>query len=358
MKIFFDHQIFNLQKFGGISNYLINLNNNLNINNTAMIISFFYKNHYLKKNNFSKKKFFYKKVGPFYKLVSKINQVYFDYYVKKCNPDIIHYSYFNEKIVYKSKAKQVITEYDLIKERFYKKYFIDQIEYKKKLFSNLDQIICISENTKKDLITEYNINESKISVIKLAVNKSKVFRSKHIKLKPYILFVGNRGRYKNFINVIKAYSKSEKLKKDFDFVCFGGGNFSKNEENLFRELKLDRKKCHFFEGDEEDLNFFYKKAKIFIFPSLYEGFGLPLLEAMNMECPVLCSNTSCFPEIVNDAAILFDPSDIESIKHSLEQNIYDDKLLIDLKKKGNKNLSKYSWEKCTFETEEIYKKII
>ena len=96
---------------------------------------------------------------------------------------------------------------------------------------------------------------------------------------------------------------------------------------------LDRSRIHYFEGDQLDLNYFYHKARIFIFPSLYEGFGIPLLEAMNMECPVICSDSSCFPEIVNDAAILFDPTDIESLEFKMEKLIYDDQLLLNLKKK-------------------------
>ena len=103
---------------------------------------------------------------------------------------------------------------------------------------------------------------------------------------------------------------------------------------------------------------FYQNARIFIFPSLYEGFGIPLLEAMNMECPVICSDSGCFPEIVNDAAILFDPNDIESIGFKMEKLIYDDQLLLNLKKKGNDNLNNYSWKKCADTTEKLYKKII
>ena len=358
MKIFFDHQIFTLQKFGGVSNYIVNLVKHLNLKNEALIISLFYKNHYLKKSNFGKKFFFYNRIGFLNKYVGKINKAYFEYYLRANNPDIIHHTYFNEKIFYNSKAKKVITEYDLIKEKFYKNKYKDQIEYKKKLFETIDQVICISENTKKDLLKEYSMDASKISVINLAVNKDKSFRTRLLNVRPFILYVGNRERYKNFINAIKAYSISNKLKKDFDFVCFGGGKFTKSEENLFKELKVDRSRFHFFDGDEEDLNFFYHKARLFIFPSLYEGFGLPLLEAMNMECPVICSNTSCFPEIVNNAAILFDPANIDSIKFQIENTIYDEGLLINLKDKGNENLSKYSWEKCSLETEQLYKKII
>lgn len=85
---------------------------------------------------------------------------------------------------------------------------------------------------------------------------------------------------------------------------------------------------------------------------------MPLLEAMNMECPVICSNTSCFSEIANDAAIFFDPKDVNSIKFQMEKAIFDDELLLNLKNKGNQNLNKYSWKKCSQETEQIYEKII
>ena len=192
----------------------------------------------------------------------------------------------------------------------------------------------------------------------LAVGRDKSFRERSLNIRPFILYVGSRQRYKNFINAIKAYARSSRLKSNFDFVCFGGGKFLRDEENIFRDHSIDRNRIHYFEGDELDLNYFYHKAQIFIFPSLYEGFGLPLLEAMNMECPVICSNTSCFSEIVNDAAILFDPTDIESLQFKMEKLVYDEQLLLNLKIKGNKNLNKYSWKKCADETEQLYQKII
>ena len=137
----------------------------------------------------------------------------------------------------------------------------------------------------------------------------------------------------------------------FMFSFLKSGN-SDNSKTIF-DFKINS-----IDGDELDLNFFYHKARIFIFPSLYEGFGIPLLEAMNMDCPVICSDTSCFSEIANDAAIFFDPSNIESIAFEIEKLIYDDQLLLGLKKKGKMNLSKYSWNKCSNETEQLYKKII
>jgi len=358
MKVFFDYTIFTLQRFGGISNYIVNLAKNFSDQVHPSIISLFHKNHYLKNSKLSDKLFFYKKVGSLIKYVNRANKIYFNYQLKNQKPDIIHLTYFNEENFNNSKSKTVITEYDLIKEKFYAERYKDQIRYKKILFGKVDQIICISNNTKKDLQQEYSIEDSKISVIHLAVNKDKSFRERSLNIRPFILYVGSRQRYKNFINAIKAYSRSTKLKLNFDFVCFGGGNFLKTEEIIFRDLSIDRSHIHYFEGDELDLNYFYHKAQLFIFPSLYEGFGLPLLEAMNMECPIICSNTSCFSEIVNNAAILFDPTDIESIQFKMEKLIYDQQLLIDLTKRGNKNLNNYSWKKCAEETEQLYKKIV
>jgi glycosyltransferase involved in cell wall biosynthesis len=358
MKVFFDHSIFTLQKFGGISNYIVNLVEHFSNKINPSIISMFYKNEYLKKCSFADTFFFYNRVGPLINVINKLNKIYFNYKLSLENPEIIHQTYFNEKNIYSKKSKIVVTEYDLIKEKFYRESYKDQIDYKKKLFDQVDQIICISNNTKKDLQEQYSIDPSKISVTHLSVNKNKEYRTRLLNLRPFILFVGQRLRYKNFINLIKAYSISSKINQNFDIVCFGGGKFSKEEKKLFNDLSIDKNNIHYFEGDRLDLNYFYKTARLFIFPSLYEGFGLPLLEAMNMQCPVICSNTSCFFEVVNDAALFFDPKNVESIASSIEDNIYNDQLLKNLVIKGGNNLDKFSWKKCADETEKIYSKII
>ena len=357
MRVYFDYSVFTLQKYGGISKYILNLVDNFSNNVDPLIISPFYKNIELKNSKKAKRFFCYNKLGFLHKASNGFNKFYLNYLIKKNNPDVLHYTYFNEKNLYESKSKTIVTEYDLIKEIFYKDIYSDQIEFKKKLFDKTDHIICISNNTKEDILQYYNLKNKNISVIHLAVDKKKSFNHKKINIKPFILFVGSRGRYKNFYNTIKAYSQSTALKRDFDFVCFGGGKFSRSEIKLFNELKINENNIHFFCGDEKDLNFFYKNARIFIFPSLYEGFGLPLLEAMNMECPVICSNTSSFPEVVNDAAIQFDPKNIDEIQSIIEETIYKDDVLKKLINKGNINLSKYSWKNCANETEEIYKKL-
>ena len=358
MKVFFDHSIFTLQKFGGVSNYIVNLAENFSKNVDPSIISMFYKNEYLKKSSFADTIFFYNRAGLLINLINKLNKIYFNYKLNLKKPEIIHQTYFNEKNTYSKKSKIVVTEYDLIKEKFYRENFKDQINYKKNLFDRVDKIICISNNTKKDLEEQYSIDSSKISVTHLSVNKDKEYRKKLLNLRPFILFVGQRLRYKNFTNFIKAYSSSIKINQNFDIVCFGGGKFSLEEKKLFNDLSIDKNNIYYFEGDRLDLNYLYKTARLFIFPSFYEGFGLPLLEAMNMQCPVICSNTSCFSEVVNDAALFFDPKNVDSITSRIEDTIYNDQLLKDLVIKGNSNLDKFSWKKCADETEKIYNNII
>ncbi len=357
MKVFFDHQVFLEQSFGGVSNYFVNLVNNFSSNVEPLIVSPIYKNKYLKNTKNTHKFFYLKKTGLLNKFFQNLNRFYFEKYSKIKKPDFVHYTYFNEKLSYNLNTRFITTEYDLIKEKFYKDKFKDQINYKKKIFNNLDHIFCISNNTKNDLLDLYNLNDKKISVTHLAVNKSKKYIERKIKVRPFILYVGKRDRYKNFVNAIKAFASSERLLKDFDFVCFGGDKFTSYEKNLFKEIKLPNSRIHYFQGDEYELNFFYKSAEIFIFPSLYEGFGIPLLEAMNMECVVLCSNTSCFPEIAGNGASFFNPNDLGSIKHCIEETIYDETKKLSLKKRGNINLSKYSWKKCAEETEAIYKNL-
>ena len=359
VKVFYDYQIFTLQKYGGASKYFTNIVDNFSEEIDPKIVSLFYKNEYLKNLNNKQALFYYsEKLNFLTNSFNKLNKKYFQHYINKYKPDIIHYTYFNEKNIYKSEAKKIITELDLIKEKFYPQIYEDEINYKKKLYSKIEQIICISESTKKDLIKYYNINEEKISVIHLGINKSQNYTKIDINLKPFLLYVGPRSRYKNFYNLLKSYSISKKINSEFNLVCFGGGKFTKKEKNLFKQLNIEDNKILYFEGNDLELNFFYKHARVFIYPSLCEGFGIPLLEAMKMHCPVACSDTSSFPEVAGNAAIYFDPNSIDSIISSLEKNLFNDQQLNSLKDKGIENIKKFNWKNCSKETEKIYQKIV
>ena len=137
MKVFFDHSIFTLQRYGGVSNYIVNLTENFSEKIDPLIISFFYKNYYLKNSQFSDTFFFYKRAGFLNKYINEINKLYFNYKVITKKPDIIHFTYTHDLESLNSKVKTVFTEYDLIKEKLYASKYQDLIKRKKKIFNKI-----------------------------------------------------------------------------------------------------------------------------------------------------------------------------------------------------------------------------
>tara|TARA_X000000950_G_scaffold189829_1_gene229437 strand:- start:820 stop:1938 length:1119 start_codon:yes stop_codon:yes gene_type:complete len=372
MKIFFDHKIFSLQNQGGPSRYFVNLVSNLNkiksIN--AKIFAPLHLNHMLSnldrsnigisnKIPFSN---FFGKSNNLKKNLVKINNKINKYCEKKEKPDVIHTTYYDNNFPTKSN-KLVVTVYDLIHEIFRDDYYKNDIFLsKKKILERANQIICISESTKKDLINFYNIDKKKITVTHLANSlsfdnellDSEVFKDK----KKFFLYVGSRWKYKNFNQLLYSLSYDKKIHKEFNLISFGGGKFSNDEIKLINKLNLDPHRIIQIDGDENLLKTLYRNAEFFIYPSKYEGFGIPTLESFSQGCPVLCSNTSSFPEVAGDAAIYFDPNSIESISKSIEKIINSAELRQKLIKRGNERLQKFSWTKCASETLDVYKKII
>ena len=173
----------------------------------------------------------------------------------------------------------------------------------------------------------------------------------------YILYVGSRYRYKNFNRFIKAIAPFLISKPQLNLVCAGGGKFSKKELELLDKLNL-RNKVVQFNFDDSSLPELYKNAILFAFPSLYEGFGIPVLEAFSCKCPIVCSNNSCLPEIAKDAAVYFDPFKEESILQAVKVLFENEFLREELVKKGTERLSYFSWEKAARETKMVYNKCI
>lgn len=363
MKIVYDYRIFYLQKFGGISKYFTQIFKRISKSYNVKIIAPIYLNNYLRNNNDDNivKFIFLKKHYRFSRyLCTFLNKLIFKNYIRFIKPDIIHLTYFDKEINFSSNAKIVITVYDLIHEIFENRYnFKYPKNFKKNYLDIANHIICISENTKNDLIKYYNVDEKKISVISLGYNKSKDFKKlNHECLNlPYLLFVGDRKNYKNFGNFLKAFSKSKILMESYNIVCFGGGSISIEEKKLLSELCIESEKIHFINGNDLELNYVYKKAKLYVCPSLYEGFGLTILESMNMSCPIICSNTSSLPEVGGDAVEYFDPYDIEDMSKKIEKLISSENELNSQKEKHIDHLNKFSWDYTSKKTQEVYAKI-
>jgi glycosyltransferase involved in cell wall biosynthesis len=359
MKIVFDYSIFFHQKYGGVSRYFINLHNQLlGMNSKAKIFAPIHTNLYLKNYNLGGNFKYYMKKYPIFtrKILKNINYLSSKTFFKFYNPDIVHQTFF-ENNDYKGKFKKVITVYDLIHEIYFKDYGKSN-DYKPKKFSleNSDQIICISNKTKEDLINIYKVDPNKIKVIYLGVSKFPELPKKNTILnqKPYLLFVGDRSKYKNFENLVKAYSSSIKLQNDFDIVCCGGGKLTDLEKINITDRKINLSKIIQLEVDDNLLGNFYRNAVALIYPSKYEGFGLPTLEAMSLGCPVICSKHPAIIETVGNSAKIFDPENFEEIKSCIEDIVYSPSNLEIYKKAGLERCKKFNWYKCAEETLKVY----
>ena len=231
----------------------------------------------------------------------------------------------------------------------------------------MDHFICISENTKNDLIELYNIDEKKIDVIylgsdhltndllKISKNNS-YFKTINFK-RPFILYVGSRNRYKNFKLLLDQISKSKKIQNDFNIVLFGGGKITIEEKKMINNLRMQLNNFIQLDGDDDFLNHLYSNARLFIFPSTYEGFGLPLLESMNANCPVICSNNKTFIELGRGNVEYFELEKKDSLIDKLNFLLYSDHRIDELKTLGKIRASDFSWEKCSHQTINIYDKL-
>ena len=369
MKVLFDYQIFTLQKYGGISRYFYELMNNFYQQKDIEIEFplYFSNNENIKSAKFSNHKTFFPNTsfGLKNNITRKLNKKNIKIssdIIARQNYDLIHPTYYETYFIELLGNKPfVLTIHDMTYEVFPNLFGTNDktAEYKKFLAAKAGKIITISQNTKKDIIKFYNIEESKIIITPLA-NSLFPKNIEHLKInlpEKYLLYVGSRKAYKNFGNLLVASKTILNEFNDIFIVCAGGGNFSKEEQYKIKELGLANKVKHFSINDQT-LQYFYSNALAFIFPSLYEGFGIPILEAFACKCPVLLSNTSSFPEVAGEAGLYFDPENIESIQGAIKKIITNEKARKELISAGSIKLKEYSWEKTAAQTKLVYESVL
>ena len=230
------------------------------------------------------------------------------------------------------------------------------------------KIITISSSSRNDIIEMYKVNPEKIAVVYPGVKELKTenIKSKSMEdLKekfgissPYILFVGTLQPRKNIVRLVEAFSKLKtenlKSKDNLELVIVGKRGWQFEEILNSPQKYAVANRVKFLDSvSDEDLPSLYKNALCFCLPSLYEGFGLPILEAMQYGCAVATSNVSSLPEAGGDAALYFDPESAEDIAKTLQTLIDDEELRKDLVKKGHEQVKKFSWEKTARETLKI-----
>lgn len=363
-QVVYDHQAFLMQQFGGISRYFCELASRLSQNSAfdTSVIAPFHVNQHLKSTRGCKvigNYFPYRFFGA--KRIRRWGrQLAFRYlYWSKNKTDIAHETYYSIN-PWGSARYRVVSVYDMTHELFAEDPRLNPCTTiaKRAAVSRADHVICISESTKQDLIRLFGVDERKTSVVHLGftLNTDETVRpAKLASEKPYLMYVGIRWGYKNFVQLCRAFSSSS-LKNSFDLVAFGGGAFSTDEVAELNQLGIAN--CvHQVSGDDGLLASYYQGATAFIYPSLYEGFGIPPLEAMNFGCPVVCSNTSSIPEVVGDAAVLFDPTSEESMCVAIEDLLRNDRFRTEMIRRGYARVQHFSWAKCAAETAAIYRQI-
>lgn len=365
MKILYDHRVFSVQRYGGISRYFYETIKRLNTfddvtTKLSLLIS---KNEYISKKDISSHFSNYtdKNFKGKYKILYFINKSNSIFDIKSGDFDLFHPTYYEPYFLKHLKNKPfILTVYDNINER-YSDLFPKKdntIEKKELLIKKATKIIAISENTKKDIIDIYNIASDKIDVIYLGSTLGNISTiKKNENPSKYFLYVGSRYKYKNFINLV--YSISDLISKDKNLYlyCAGGVAFDAQELGLLKKLNLENNVKQFNLTDQKLIEM-YSNAIAFIYPSLYEGFGIPILEAFACKTPVLCSNTSSLPEVAGNAALYFNPSDVDDIRRTIENIYCNNNLRDELIIKGDLQLKKFSWEKTAAKTYETYRSIL
>lgn len=273
-----------------------------------------------------------------------------------------YYSLLTEQGFERYRCPVVVTVYDMIHELFpedfqqlrTEKYVSEQ---KKQAVHRADAILCISENTKQDLIRLYPTVEDKIVVTYLAtgMNMGMTQGEGPVPERPYFLFVGGRNLYKNFDGFLSALRQSALRYPDV-LACVVGAAFTEAEAAQIETLGLTGHFKHYGHTDDRHLAKLYNRSLALIYPSRYEGFGIPPLEAMACETVVVGANVSSVPEVVGDAGLLFDPDsrELTDIMLALLAGSVDRAGLI---QRGRQRAQKFRWDKTAAQTVEVYQKI-
>lgn len=311
-------------------------------------------------------------------------QLKFPALIKKQELDLMHFPHFNVPIF--SSVPFVVTIHDLILTKFPTtrastlgpiKYFLKNLAYKfaiKTAIRKAKKIIAVSNFTKQDIVDQFSVPSNKIEMIYEGVAtlgqsvdshftsklKDEEILSGYCILEPYLLYVGNAYPHKNLESLIKVFLKLRHNNPYLKLVLVGRDDYFYRRLNNFAKSLGADDSAVIFPGyvPDQDLQTLFEHATLYVFPSKFEGFGLPPLEAMSRGCAVVSSNATCLPEILGQAAEYFDPYDEYSMYASIEKVLTDENLKTYLVTQGQECIRKYSWQKAGKETLKVYLNIL
>lgn len=290
--------------------------------------------------------------------------------LKSCNLDLIH-NPAQIPTIFKFKQKNVVTVHDIITLIYPEKHpFKRQLLYKfllPRTLKNADKIITVSEHTKNDLIKYFHISGEKIKVIHNGVSQKfkplndtqiSEVKNKYNLDFPFILYVGTLEPRKNIPALIQAFKLLDKQNLPHKLVIAGKKGWKYREIfEMIEELNLSEDVVFTGYVPDNDLPALYNASDLFVYPSIYEGFGLPPLEAMACGTPVITSDTSSLPEVVGNAGITIDPKDVNLLSTMMYEVLTNDSLKQEMINKGLNRAKLFSWELCAVETLKLYEEL-
>lgn len=363
MKLVYDHQVFSLQDAGGASRYhfelAFHLSSVANVHVTAYI-------------GFNRSVHRWKEL--------RVRGVRVLSYGTRMRPGLVRYG-VNEAIMSTTcmiegqydiyhptlyrhmpliKSRRVVaTHHDCVHERFPQLFPKRKrvMLAKKRLYEKADAIICVSESSRNDLMQFYDVAHEKVHMVHHGITPFVVTASDYLAAtrmfpRPYFLYVGARHAYKNFRGLLHSFAMGG-FSKDFDLIVIGGGEFTHEERSQIHQLAVEKSVRQVEYASESFLAAAYARATLLVYPSLYEGFGFPPLEAMSVGCPVLAANNGAVAEVCGDAASYFPLSTCENFAQDLDDAINsldrEDRIL-----RGYQRVAKYTWQASTANTLKIY----
>jgi glycosyltransferase involved in cell wall biosynthesis len=367
MRVLYDYQAFSRQFYGGVSRYFVELARLLSRRNDTEIeiLAPLYLNHYLRELDPGivsghQLRHVPKAAG---RIINLYNRAITRHRAARYRPDIFHETYYSrQSIPLRRHQARVITVYDMIHERFpeYFPAWDGTAAAKQQAVTRADRVICISETTRRDLLEISNVAPGKVSVVHLGFDSPQTLNivAEPIIDGPYLLHVGIRSGYKNFRRLLEAYAGEPELHKSFRLVCFGGGRFSHAEEQQRIRLGLADDRLVWIGGSDSVLMQLYRHATAFVYPSLYEGFGIPPLEAMAHDCPVICSTGGSISEVVGDAGEFFDPGNPAAIAQAIMNVTGSQARAAELRTLGKRRITRFTWEQCARDTYAVYSALL
>jgi glycosyltransferase involved in cell wall biosynthesis len=358
LRVTYDHTIFTAQAHGGISRYFCEIIPRIAAKEGVSVSAYmgsFVTRYGLERHRGSFAHFAGRRRPDWPRtggVASRLGNRRFPRFLAASAADVYHATH-NTVLAPHARVARVLTVHDCIHERMMRRR--DPVV--QAAVEAAEGLICVSERTRADVMDVYGVPERKTRVVYHGDSLRDVAPGPPPAAGPYILYVGARYVYKNFRGLLLAYGTSARLRDDFRLVCFGGGPLTPDEWHAVTAFGIESRVHVVPAGDDAALAGAYAHAAALVYPSLYEGFGMPLLEAMGQGCPVVCSKTSCLPEVAGGAAVLFDPQNTGELAAKLEATVYDSGERARLRAAGLARERTFTWERAAAETLDFYRAV-